>query len=142
MFAFLNIHLFLRSLFFIFPRYFFVSIKINCFTWVVIYTQYNCYNSSIYFFYKASIIDPVEYVLFLFLRDPKCKSESEERNHQMEREPQVSKHLKIVEIKCQNVDFRVYVILRFLSTFVKQVNVITGYVCWCAFFDKKLQIYH
>ncbi|XP_066342837.1 MEIOTIC F-BOX protein MOF-like [Miscanthus floridulus] len=64
----------------------------------------------------------LEKLILQISQDAECKTEAEGRNHrQMERVPKLSERLKLVEIKCKNVGFRVCEIISFLSRFM-QVN--------------------
>ncbi|KAL6660816.1 hypothetical protein ACP70R_001851 [Stipagrostis hirtigluma subsp. patula] len=61
--------------------------------------------------------------LQLFSEGPNHKMEMKGTFNSMERSAAISKYLKLVEIKCEVVDERVYKVLKFLCTFNMQISV-------------------
>ncbi|KAL6658210.1 hypothetical protein ACP70R_003796 [Stipagrostis hirtigluma subsp. patula] len=68
---------------------------------------------------------PVLEMLVLQLsQEPECAVESEQSYHPTDQSCAVSAHLKIVEIKCEEVDGRVRKISEFLSRFISEFNIV------------------
>ena len=50
-------------------------------------------------------------------------NDAKEETYHTEQSPAISKHLNVVEIKCTKVNDRVYNIIKMLSTFDLQINI-------------------